>query len=80
MLQTPEKLQISSSTPTPTAEELGLGYWDLSGAWCLGFGASLSRAQCSGPNTLARMASLIFQIRDMVMARGNKKMRIASSH
>src|SRR5438034_7052459 len=78
-LQTPEKLQVSSSKPAPSPEVLGLGYWDLSGAWCLGFGVSLKRAQCSGPNTLARMASLIFQISDIVIAIG-RRIRNSNSH
>src|SRR6266536_1962650 len=36
-LQTPKKSQISSS---PAARQcvLGIGAWDFSGAWCLGFG------------------------------------------
>ncbi|TMP97825.1 MAG: hypothetical protein E6L09_12615 [Verrucomicrobia bacterium] len=37
-IQTPEKLQISSSNTTAPLLNLGLGAWDFSGVWCLGFG------------------------------------------
>jgi len=37
-IQTPEKLQISSSNTTAPLRHLGFGAWDFSAAWCLGFG------------------------------------------
>jgi len=37
-LQTPEKLQISSSNMTVSQRHLGFGAWIFSGAWCLVFG------------------------------------------
>jgi hypothetical protein len=37
-LQTPEKLQCSSSKPPTSLEELGFGHWDFFGAWSLVFG------------------------------------------
>jgi len=37
-LQTPKKLQISSSNSAVSLRHLGFGAWDFSGAWCLGFG------------------------------------------
>src|SRR6266851_6597310 len=37
-LQTPEKLQCSSSKPPTSLEELEFGHGDFFGAWILGFG------------------------------------------
>ena len=37
-IQTPEKLQISSSNTTAPLLNLGFGAWDFSGVWCWGFG------------------------------------------
>jgi hypothetical protein len=42
-LQTPKKLQISSSNTLAGRPSLEFGAWDFSGAWCLGFGVSTGR-------------------------------------
>src|SRR6266511_3854025 len=41
-LQTPKKLQISSSNSAVSLRHLGFGAWNFSGAWCLGFGVGSS--------------------------------------
>src|SRR3989442_5366347 len=43
-LQTPEKLQQPSRKTARLSQVLGLEAWDFSGAWFLGFGASLPAA------------------------------------
>jgi hypothetical protein len=40
-LQKPEKLQIPSPKGARLSQVLELRAWDFSGAWCLGFGASI---------------------------------------
>jgi hypothetical protein len=41
-LQVPEKLQAPNFRAVRIVHGLVLGYWNFSGAWNLGFGASLS--------------------------------------
>ena len=63
----------AASTPRSDADKLwmhGIGICLELGVWDLELRGAGS--QCSAPNTLARMASLIFQISDIVIAMGRR--------